>query len=184
MQLSIVAKKRILYALGGLAAVLVLALIVFLWKRQQLLTYALGEVKTRVERKYPVTLTLGRARFTGLKTVEIGGLSLVPTAGTDTLLTARRLQASLSLRSLFAGRPVFSDVQIERARLTARKDASGADNFSFLYKKKSAAPVVPRDTALGRNYGLLLNQVLEAAFQSVPGEADFRQFVVSYARFY
>jgi hypothetical protein len=186
MQLSIVAKKRILYALGGLAAVLVLALIVFLWKRQQLLNYALGEVKTRVERKYPVTLTLGRARFTGLKTVEIGGMSLVPTAAAspqaagDTLLTARRLQAGLSLRSLFAGRPVFSDVQIDRANLTAHKDASGANNFDFLLKKKGAAPVVPRDTALGRNYGLLLNQVLEATFQSVPGEADFRQFVVSY----
>ena len=32
---------------------------VFLLKRQQLLDYALGEVKTRVERKYPVQLTLG-----------------------------------------------------------------------------------------------------------------------------
>nr|GFC52084.1 hypothetical protein [Tanacetum cinerariifolium] len=52
MQVSSVAKKRILYALSGLAAVLVLALVLFLWKRQQLLNYALGEVKTRVERKY------------------------------------------------------------------------------------------------------------------------------------
>ena len=187
MQLSIVAKKRILYSLGGLAAVLVLALVLFLWKRQQLLNYALGEVKTRVERKYPVTLTLGRARFMGLKTVEIGGMSLVPTAAAgpqaagDTLLTARRLQAGLSLRSLFAGRPVFSELQIERAHLTAHKDDSGANNFSFLLKKQGAAPVVPRDTTLGRNYGILLNQVLDAAFNSVPGEADFRQFVVSYS---
>ncbi|MGI4864122.1 MAG: transglycosylase domain-containing protein [Janthinobacterium lividum] len=186
MRLSSVAKKRIIYSLGGLGAVLLLALVVFLWKRQQLLNYALEQVKTRVERKYPVQLTLGPARFTSLKTVEISGMSLVPTAAAgpqaagDTLLTARHLRAGLSVRSLFAGRPVFSELQIERAYLTAHKDASGANNFSFLVKKQGAAPVVQRDTALGRNYGLLLNQVLETTFSSVPGEADFRQFVVSY----
>ena len=186
MRLSALAKKRIIYGLAGLLAVLVLALGVFLWKRQQLLQYALGEVKTRVERKYPVVLTLGPARFTGLKTVEINGMSLVPTAAAgpaaagDTLLTARRLEAALSFRSIFAGRAVLSELQIDQARLTAHKDAAGANNFSFLLKKQGAAPVVRRDTAQGRNYGLLLNQVLDAGFGSVPGAAAFRGFVVSY----
>jgi hypothetical protein len=187
MRVSALAKKRIIYGLAGLLAVLLVALGVFLWKRQQLLNYALVQVKAKVEAKYPVTLALGPARFTGLKTVEINGMSLVPTAAAgpaaagDTLLTARRLQAGLSLRSLFAGRPVFSELQIERANLTANKDAKGGTNFSFLLKKQGTAPVVQRDTAQGRNYGLLLNQVLEAAFGNVPEAADFKQFVVSYA---
>ena len=185
MRVSALAKKRIIYALGGLLAAVLLALAVFLWKRQQLLNYALERVKTRVEAKYPVTLALGPARFTGLRTVEVAGMSLVPTAAAgpaaagDTLLTARRLLAGLSLRSLFAGRPVFSELQIDRAHLTAHKDAAGGNNFSFLLKSKTPAPVA-RDTAAGRNYGLLLNQVLDAGFGNVPGAADFRQFVVSY----
>lgn len=185
MRVSALAKKRIIYALAGLLAVSLLALGVFLWKRQQLLMYALGEVKTRVERKYPVTLTLGPARFTGLSTVEIAGMSLVPTeaagapAAGDTLLTARRLLAGLSVRSLFAGRPVFSELQIDRAHLTARKAANGSNNFSFLLKRNGPAPAA-RDNKRGANYGLLLNQILDAGFGSVPGEADFRQFVVSY----
>ena len=184
MRLSALAKKRIIYSLASLLAVVLVALGVFLWKRQQLLNYALGAVKTRVERKYPVTLQLGPARFTGLSTVEIAGMSLVPTAAGpqaagDTLLTARRLLAGLSVRSLFAGRPVFSELQIDQAHLTAHKDARGANNFSFLLKKQGAAPV-RRDTLRGTNYGLLLNQVLDAGFGNVPGEADFRQFVVSY----
>jgi len=187
MRVSVLAKKRIIYTLAGLLTLLLLALGVFLWKRQQLLNYALKQVKAKVEAKYPVTLTLGPARFTALKTVEIAGMSLVPTAAAgpvaagDTLLTARRLQVSLSLRSLFAGRPVFSELQIDQAHLTAHKDAKGATNFAFLLKKQGATPVVRRDTAQGRNYGLLLNQVLSAGFGNVPGEADFRQFVVSYA---
>jgi hypothetical protein len=187
MRLSALAKKRIIWSLTGLVAVILLVFLVFLWKRQQLLNYALGEVKTRVEKKYPVRLVLGPAQFIGLRTVEINGMSLVPTAAAgpaaagDTLLTAQRLQAGLSVRSLFAGRPVFSQLQIDRAHLTAHKAIDGTNNFSFLLKKQRAAtPTVQRDTARGTNYGLLLNQVLDAGFGSVPGEADFRQFVVSY----
>ncbi len=158
---------------------LLLAFAVFQWKRQQLLNYALREVKAKIERKYPVTLTLGPAQFVGFKTVEIGGLSIVPRATpTDTLLTARRLQASLSVRSLFAGRPVFSDLQIITARLTAHKTAT-ADNFGFLIKKQKAS-TVPRDTTKGTNYGLLLNQALETVFDNVPGEASFQNFTVTY----
>ncbi|GAB3326727.1 transglycosylase domain-containing protein [Hymenobacter humi] len=172
--------KRLLFGiLAGLAVLLLVAFAVFQWKRQQLLTYALGEVKAKVERKYPVILTLGPAEFAGFKTVEIAGMSLVPRANpADTLLTAKKLQASLSVRSLFAGRPVFSGLEIITARFTARKTATG-DNYGFLIKKDKTA-TVPRDTTKGTNYGLLLNRALETAFDNVPGEADFKDFYVSY----
>jgi len=174
-------KRLLLGILGGIALLLLVAFAIFQWKRQQLLTYALGEVKSRVERKYPVLLTLGPARFTALNTVEIQGLTLVPRQDpSDTLLTARRMQASLSVRSLFAGRPVFSGLEIVAARLTARKTRT-SDNFGFLLRKDKAAPVTPVDNRRGTNYGLLLNQLLEAGFDNVPGEASFRDFVVSYA---
>ncbi len=173
-------KRLIIGILGSVALLLLVAFAVFQWKRQQLLTYALERVKAKVESKYPVTLTLGPARFTGFKTVEITGMSLVPRATpADTLLTARRLQASLSVRSLFAGRPVFSGLEIIAARLTARKTAT-TDNFGFLAKKQ-APSTVPVDTSKGTNYGLLLNRMLEAGFDNVPGEASFRDFYVSYS---
>jgi hypothetical protein len=163
----------------SVALLLLLAFAAFQWKRQQLLTYALAKVKAKVERKYPVVLTLGPAQFVGFKTVEIAGMSLVPSAApTDTLLTAKRLQASLSVRSLFAGRPVFSGLEIMTARLTARKTPT-SDNFGFLVKKEKTNAVT-RDTTKGTNYGLLLNQVLEAGFDNVPGEASFKDFYVDY----
>jgi hypothetical protein len=173
-------KRILLGILAGLAALVLVTIAVFQWKRQQLLTYALKEVKVRVERKYPVALTLGPARFVDFNTVEIKGMSLVPTATpTDTLLTARRLQASLSVRSLFAGRPVFSGLEIITARLTAHKNGR-ADNFGFLLKGSKKKAAAPADTTKGTNYGLLLNQLLEAGFDNVPGEAHFRDFFVSY----
>ena len=179
MRISPSTKRLLIGILIGLVAVVLLAVAVFQWKRQQLLTSALGLVKEKIERKYPVILTLGPARFAGFKTVEITGMSLVPRATpTDTLLTARRLQASLSVRSLFAGRPVFSDLQVLTARLTARKTAT-SDNYGFLIKKKTGT-TAPRDNSKGTNYGLLLNQALETAFDNVPGEASFQNFFVSF----
>ncbi|MBC8085108.1 MAG: transglycosylase domain-containing protein, partial [Hymenobacter sp.] len=173
-------KKKITISLGIVAALLAVALTVFLLKRQALLIYALAQVKTKVERKYPVALTLGPARFTDLNTVRIDGMSLVPTARpADTLLRARGLTVSLSVRSLFAGRPVFSNLAINDARLTARK-TTRTDNYSFLYRKKGNASAAPRDTTKGTNYALLVNQLLEASFDNVPGEADFRNFLVTY----
>ncbi|MBD2766620.1 transglycosylase domain-containing protein [Hymenobacter sp. BT664] len=179
MSISPSTKRLFIRILAGVTLLLGLAFAVFQWKRQQLLTYALEKIKAKVERKYPVVLTLGRARFVGFKTVEIAGMSLVPSAApTDTLLTAKCLQASLSVRSLFAGRPVFSELEIMAAHLTARKTPT-SDNFGFLIKKQKT-PVVPRDVTKGTNYGLLLNQVLETAFDNVPGEASFKNFYVSY----
>ncbi|UOQ77975.1 hypothetical protein MUN84_04920 [Hymenobacter sp. 5516J-16] len=173
-------KKKIGIGLGILAALLLLGLSIFLFKRQQLLDYALQQVKAKVERKYPVVLTLGPARFTDLNTVQLNGVSLVPTATPDTLLRAQVVRASLSVRSLFAGRPVFSNLEIDNARLSARQTRTGQDNYSFLYKKKKNQPEVPRDTTKGTNYGLLANQLLEATFDNIPEEADFRNFLVTY----
>ncbi|WP_210517643.1 transglycosylase domain-containing protein [Hymenobacter terricola] len=179
MRISPSTKRLLIGIASSLAALLLLAFAVFQWKRQQLLTYALEKVKAKIELKYPVILTLGPARFAGFKTVEIVGMSLVPRATpTDTLLTAKRLEASLSVRSLFAGRPVFSGLEITTARLTARKTAT-SDNYGFLIKKQKAT-TVPRDTTKGTNYGLLLNQALETVFDNVPGEASFKDFYVSY----
>ncbi|TYZ06056.1 penicillin-binding protein [Hymenobacter lutimineralis] len=169
-------KKKIGIGVGAVVALLGIALAVFLLKRQELLQYALREVKAKVEKKYPVTLTLGPARFTDLNTVRIDGVTLVPT-GQDTLLQARRINASISLKTLFARRPVFSDLQIDSARVTAQKTAT-TNNYAFFFAKKK--PTVKRDTTQGANYGLLLNQLLETAFDNVPGEADFRSFLVTY----
>jgi len=173
-------KKKIGLGLGVLALLLLIGLGIFLAKRQQLLDYALLQVKAKVERKFPVVLTLGPARFTDLNTVQLQGVSLTPTASSDTLLRAQVVRASLSVRSLFAGRPVFSNLEIDSARLTARKTRSGQDNYSFLYKTKKTQPAVPRDTTKGTNYGVLANQLLEATFDNIPEEADFQHFLVTY----
>ncbi|MGV3640964.1 MAG: penicillin-binding protein, partial [Adhaeribacter sp.] len=143
--------------------------------RARILQLVVREVITRVESKYPVKFTIQKADFNGLTTVRMEKVAMVP-AGRDTLMQIRNIDAEISLRSIIFLRPVFNELIIEHAYLTALKH-NGQDNFSFLLKKNSQAP---RDTTRSRNYGELLNRLIETAFENVPDEVNFRQFSALY----
>jgi hypothetical protein len=143
--------------------------------RARILQLVVREVITRVESKYPVTFTIQQADFNGVTTVRMEKIAVVP-AGSDTLMQIRNIDAEISLRSLFFLRLVFNELTIEHANLTAFRH-QGQDNFSFLLKKKSQAP---RDTTQSRNYGELLNRLIETAFENVPDEVNFRHFRAVY----
>ncbi|MGV3505579.1 MAG: transglycosylase domain-containing protein [Adhaeribacter sp.] len=152
----------------------VCAAILFFY-RARILQLVVREVITRVESKYPVKFTIQKADFNGFTTVRMEKVAMVPT-GRDTLMQIRNIDADISLRSILFLRPVFNELTIEHAYLTALKH-NGQDNFSFLLKKKSQAP---RDTTKSRNYGELLNRLIETAFENVPDEVNFRQFSALY----
>lgn len=159
-----------------MAVMLVIALSVLFIFRRNILRFVVKEVVTRVERKYPVDLIIGKADYVGLKTVIMRDIAIIP-KGADTLFTTDSVDAEISLRTIFKGHVVFSDLKIANAFLTARKTAN-QNNYSFLLRKKPTA--APRDTTTGRNYGEILNNLIETAFENVPDEVTFRNLLVTY----
>ncbi|HEY4651609.1 MAG TPA: biosynthetic peptidoglycan transglycosylase, partial [Pontibacter sp.] len=126
---------------------------------------------------YPVDFNIQEARFTDLNSVVLRGISLVPHER-DTLFVTDSVHASVSIRSILKGRIVFNKLQVADGYLTARKNGD-VNNFSFLFKSDDAA--TPADTAAGgRNYGELLNRLIETAFDNVPDQVNFRNLNVSY----
>ncbi len=181
--------RRVRIALFTLLGLLVLGLgvgiVVLLRYRAELLRLGVAKVTARVEARYPVRLIIGEARFTGLTTVAVRGVSLVPRGeGADTLLRVQGVTATVSLKSALRLRPVFSDLQIDGVRLTAVKRDSVTDNFGFLLraKKKSATELADSVAASrkARPYGRLLNGVLDAVFENIPAEATFSHVTASY----
>ena len=162
--------------------------------RAQLLAKAVAKVTATAERRYPVRLLIGPARFTGLTTVAVQGIRVVPREGagpgisTDTLLRVGRVTATVSLKSAIRLRPVFSDIQIEDVRLTAVKRDSVRDNFRFLLRSpkltaaQAAAQAADSVAALGRArpWGRVLNGVVDAVFENIPPAATFRRIQVEY----
>jgi hypothetical protein len=168
--------RRTLQWGGGFLILLLLILSVLLFYRQRLLKYAVGKVKEKVEAKYPAKLYIGDARFSDLNTVEMRKIALVPNHG-DTLLRTGSVDATISLKTLFKGRLIFKSLEISNAFLTAEKYPDNSNNYSFLLGKK---PAQPTDTTKSRNYGRLLNDLIEKAFESVPDNVNFRNLNVVY----
>lgn len=168
--------RRILIWGGAFLLLLAILISIMLFYRERLLNFALAKVKEKVETRYPAKLHIGKAHFDGLTTVNMQDLAFVTNQG-DTLLTTNNVEASVSVRTLFKGRIIFKELNIKDAYLTAIKKPDGSNNYSFLLGKKPAQPV---DTTKSRNYGKLLNDLIEKAFESVPDRVNFQNLNVSY----
>lgn len=153
---------------------LVVALFAF---RARLLSYTVNRVVEKVERRYPVDFTIGKAEFNGLTSVVMSGIALVP-HGQPQLFKTDSVHASVGLRSLFSGRIVLRKLNVANGFLTATKDST-SNNFSFLLKKEPTQPLDTTSTG-SRNYGELLNRLLETAFGNVPDQVGFSNLNVSY----
>jgi hypothetical protein len=170
-------KKRILIGAGiamGLFLILLISLFAF---RSRLLSYTVNRVVQKVESRYPVDFTIGKAEFNGLTSVVMSDISLVP-HGQPQLFRTDSVHATVGFRSLFKGRIVLRKLNVANGYLTAIKDST-TNNFSFLLKSDTTQPV---DTTAksDRNYGELLNRLLETAFDNVPDQVDFSNLNVSY----
>ncbi|MHC2992043.1 penicillin-binding protein, partial [Pontibacter sp. HJ8] len=171
-------KKRILIGAGVLLAFLFLLTIALFAFRSRLLSYTISRVEEKVESKYPVDLTISQARFTDLTSVVLTGISLTP-HGQDTLFRTDSVHAAVGFRSLFKGRIVLRRLEVVNGYLTAVKKGD-QNNFSFLLKKEADGQPTDTTASKSRNYGELLNRLLETAFDNVPDQVDFKNLNVTF----
>ncbi|MEJ8801655.1 biosynthetic peptidoglycan transglycosylase [Pontibacter sp. H249] len=169
-------KNKILIWGGGVLAFLLVMVVLLFSFRSRVLDYTISRVISKVENKYPADLNIGNAEFVDWNSVVLNNISFVP-HGLDTLFTTDSVHATVSFRSIFKGRIVFKRLEVSDGYLTARKNGD-VNNFDFLFKR--AEPTQPVDTTKGRNYGALLNRVIETAFDNVPDQVDFRNLNASY----
>ncbi|ARS34222.1 biosynthetic peptidoglycan transglycosylase [Pontibacter actiniarum] len=170
-------KNRILAWAGGVLAFLLLLVLLLFIFRSRVLSYTIDRIVAKVENKYPADLNIGNAEFVDWNSVVLSDISFVPHQ-LDTLFTTDNVYATVSFRSIFQGRIVFKRLEVTDGYLTAVKKGNQT-NFAFLFKDGETAE--PADTAdTGRNYGALLNRVIETAFDNVPDQVDFKNLNASY----
>ncbi|MCJ8164852.1 transglycosylase domain-containing protein [Pontibacter sp. E15-1] len=171
-------RNRLLATFGGLIAFFLLLVVLLFAFRSKVLQYTIAKVVEKVENKYPVDFTIGEAEFADWNSVVLTDIAFVP-HGLDTLFTTDSVYASVSFRSIFAGRLVFKRLEVDNTYLTAVKNGD-VTNFSFLFGKTDSTAQPTDTTGAGRNYGALLNRVIETAFENVPDQVDFNNLNASY----
>ncbi|MDX5437680.1 MAG: hypothetical protein LPK03_10820 [Pontibacter sp.] len=171
-------KNKILAWAGGVLAFILLLFALLFVFRSKVLNYTIERVIAKVENKYPADLNIGNAEFVGWNSVLITDISFVP-HDLDTLFTTDSVFATVSFRSIFKGRIVFKRLEVTDSYLTAVKNGD-VTNFAFLFKDGEQVEQPEDTTSTGRNYGMLLNRVIETEFDNVPDQVDFKNLNASY----
>lgn len=176
--------KRYYNYLGALMGVILLLLMIALGviisKRDGLLQKALKQAKDKALQDYAVSLSIGDASFSGLRTVEFNGVSLTP-VHRDTLAKLKHLEVSVKILPLITGKIKLSSVETDQAVLHFIKKDS-VSNYDFILKpnKDRQNKSSVEDTIQNLHLGRMAERMLNGVLYKIPDNLRLRNFRLSY----
>jgi hypothetical protein len=169
-------KRRFARVAGIVVAVLLIILVVAGYyaytKRQAILEHEIAKAKETARLKYNLDLEIGSAEFTGLSTIALSNVTIVPDHR-DSLLSIKDFEVNVKLAPLILGEVKLADVVIKDAHLNLT-DINHIKNFDFLFNRR-------RDTTENTKADLsdlsyrLVNEVL----YKIPDDLDVNNFMIS-----
>lgn len=156
----------------------VLALLVaglFFLGRNSLLKKILDSKLNQFQEAKAVQIRYSNVHFTGLASVELQNLSVVPKPG-DTLVYLGKVNVEIKLSSLLMGRINLRSLKLESLHLRP-KDIFGYKNFQFLLAKDTGTQVASKTDSKG--YAALADKVLTTLFDLLPTSYSIKDFRIS-----
>ncbi len=164
--------KIIIISFSVLLVLLLIGGYIAYTKRQAILDREIAKAKAKAKTDYNLDLEIGSANFTGLSTVDLKDITVVP-AQRDSLLSVKKLDVSIRLWPLIFGNLELADVVLQDAHLNLT-DINHVKNFDFLFKKKKDTTENKKADLADLSYNLI-NQVL----YKVPDNLDVTNFLVT-----
>jgi hypothetical protein len=158
--------------------VLVLVLLLtglFFLGRNSLLKKILDSKLNQFQKSKAVQISYSDVHFTGIASVELQNLSVVPKLG-DTLVYLGKVNVEIKLSSLLMGRINLRSLKLESLHLRP-KDIFGYKNFQFLLTKDSSNQVVSKADSKG--YAALADRLLTTLFDLLPTSYSIKDFRIS-----
>lgn len=171
-------KSKIAWIITG--AVLLFLLTLFL-VRDAVLGWGIQRVADKIKSRYKAELRVAAYEMSGLRTISLADLSLVPEGG-DTLINVHAVRCKLSWSGLFRMRPQFAFIELDTATISlVKKDSS--DNFRFLLAKKSEAVDTTESTIPSTiGYEERIGGILDVVFDWFGTEISVNRFSIRYTR--
>ncbi len=158
MKIKPVTFRKIAIGTAGVLVVILLLLFVF---RDALLQKAVVHIQQKFKNDYQCELKLKNIQFSGLTTVEISQLTLVPKEA-DTLFSIDQLKAKISVWKLLLAQIQLDELKAQHGFVQLVKNKNGRNFDAFLSKKDSRA------TDEKTNYAKMVNRLLSKVLQLVP----------------
>jgi hypothetical protein len=174
----IMSRSKIAWIIAG--AILLFLLTLFL-VRDAILGWGIQKASDKIRSRYKAELKVGAYEMSGLRTISLANLILVPEGG-DTLINVHAVRCKLSWSGLIRMRPQFGFIELDTATISlVKKDSS--DNFRFLLAKKSEAA----DTADSKvpstiGYEERIGGILDLVFDWFGTEISVNRFSIRYTR--
>ncbi|SEM08742.1 AsmA family protein [bacterium A37T11] len=163
------------FVLGGFLLVLLIAGIILLNKRDSLLGRAIEKAKAKTLATYDIKLELKKAHFSGLTTVALEGLQLLP-ENRPRLMTIKNLEVSVRLFPLIFGEIKLESLDIHEAAITlVKKDSTS--NYDFLFRQKKTDSTDAKEKV---DLSDLANRMLNNVLYKIPENMTMRNFSISY----
>ena len=113
-------KKPLLYALGTLTFLFLVAGIIVFNKREKLLDAAVLKAINKAKKSYDLNVKIGSYKFSGLSKVSFNQITVVP-QGKDTLFKTEELEVGVSILPLIYGHVKISELNMKDALVSLIK---------------------------------------------------------------
>lgn len=162
------------WVLGVLAALLLIAGTVAYGKRDALLKRMVASAIHKADRKYDLDVKIAQAGFSGLSTVKLKDISVVP-QDRDTLAAITELEIGVKLFPLLFGDVKLASLTMHTGKLNVVLRDSLTNLDFFLKRKKKDQPEKNAKIELNSLAHDLLNQVLN----KIPDDMEMKDFLFS-----
>ena len=164
--------------IGVLFSVFIIAGLIFYQKRDTLLSEAIKKAQIKAKKDYNLNLTIRKAAFSGLKSVLLENLLVVPENG-ETLASIEHLEVSIKLIPLLYRIIKVEEVNLSNAAFTLIKKDS-ISNYDFLIKKKptDTSTITTKSSML--NLATLADKVINNILYKIPDNMTLRNLSLTY----
>ncbi|HLO91655.1 MAG TPA: biosynthetic peptidoglycan transglycosylase [Lentimicrobium sp.] len=164
--------RTILIALG---VVLLLAAVLIFAFRNIILNKIINSKLQSIEKRYDLDISYNNANFSGISTVILEGLNVVPVQR-DTLLTVDSISVSIRPFDLILNKLRFTELNM-RSTLLSLHRTGNQSNYLFLLDKAKDTTANDTSNYIGRDYGSRVEVLMNALFNHIPSSTiitDFR----------
>ena len=169
-------KRRVLrYTAWTVLTLLVLGLaggVYAYTQRERLLTVAIDRAIRKADRDYDLTLRVGSATFTGLTSLAVTDVSVVP-ANRDSLARIDQMQVSVRLLPLLTGDVALSELSVENGFLQVVRRDSLTNLDSILKRRKDTTATTKRTRT---NLADVAENLIENLLTKIPDDLNVRNF--------
>lgn len=162
------------WVLGILAGILLVTGVIAYSKREALLKRMMASAINKADRDYGLEIKIAQAGFSGLSTVELKDISVVP-KDRDTLSTVKELKIGVKLFPLIFGDVKLAEVIMHTGKVNIVLRDSLTNLDFFLKRKKKDNPDAKAKIELNEIAHDLLNQVLN----KIPDDMEMKDFLFS-----